>query len=178
MNKKKILIWEMAGMAFIFLLGALFHFIYEMSGYLKPIAVIGAVNESTWEHIKIGFWPAFIFGIIEFFSFGRKIKAFLFAKSISYLVIAFLIPGLFYLYIFITGENNLAVDILIFLIAIIVAQLASYKIISGRRYHAWMQVIGIILLIIEVLAFSLLTYYPPRFELFRDPIYGKFGIMK
>ncbi len=178
MRKKRILIWEMAGMVFIFLVGALFHFIYEMSGYLKPIAVIGAVNESTWEHIKIGFWPAFIFGIIEFFAFGRKIKAFLFAKSISYLVIAFLIPALFYLYIFITGENNLVADILIFSIAIVVAQLTSYRIISGRRYHAWMQVIGIILLIIEVLAFSLFSYYPPRWELFRDPISGKFGIME
>ena len=34
-------------------LGALLHFLYELSGCNKVVAIFAAVNESTWEHIKI-----------------------------------------------------------------------------------------------------------------------------
>ena len=50
------------------------------------MAVISGVNESTWEHFKIGFWPAFIWAFFEFFVFGRKTKNFFFAKGISFLL--------------------------------------------------------------------------------------------
>ncbi len=178
MKKRNILIWELFGIIFILLFGGLFHFIYELSGYSKIIAIFGAVNESTWEHIKIGFWPAFIFGLIEYIAFGRKIKTFIFAKSISFILIIILIPAIFYLYIFIAGENYLLFDILIFIISVIVAQIFSYRLIVMERYHISIQIIGIILLLCQLLAFSIFTSYPPRNELFRDPIYKEFGIIE
>jgi len=40
-------------------LGSLFHFIYEWSNCLSVVGIIGAVNESVWEHLKILLWPMF-----------------------------------------------------------------------------------------------------------------------
>jgi len=82
LERKQVLIGEIAGIFFIFLFGALFHFIYELSGKAAFVAIMGAANESTWEHIKIGFWPAFIFAVIEFFVFGKRIRSFFFAKAV------------------------------------------------------------------------------------------------
>ena len=36
----------------------------------------GAVN-STWEHLKLIFWPMFLFGIVEYIAYGRKTPGFL-----------------------------------------------------------------------------------------------------
>src|SRR5665811_229847 len=128
MNNKKIIGWEIFGILFIFLLGAFFHFIYEISGFLKPIALIGAVNESVWEHLKIGFWPAFIWAIIEFFAFGKRTKSFLFAKGIAFTMSALLITGIFYI-TKAAGIESLPVDIVNFFVSIVIAQIISYRLI-------------------------------------------------
>ena len=93
MDRKKILSWEMWGILFITLAGSLLHFTFELSGKWLPMAVISGVNESTWEHFKIGFWPAFIWAFLEFFVFGRKAKNFFFAKGISCLTAPLVIAG-------------------------------------------------------------------------------------
>jgi len=80
---RRILIFHILGAIFTIILGSFFHFIYELSGFFKPVALIGAVNESTWEHLKIGFWPAFLFTTIEYFAYGKKNKNFCFAKAIN-----------------------------------------------------------------------------------------------
>lgn len=41
-------------------LGALLHFLYELSGCNKVVAIFAAVNESTWEHIKICLTPTIL----------------------------------------------------------------------------------------------------------------------
>ena len=49
--KKSILLWELAGIIFIVVLGSVLHFAFEWSGRWTPIAPIAAVNESVWEHL-------------------------------------------------------------------------------------------------------------------------------
>jgi len=53
--KRKILIWEISGFFFILLTGTFLHFIFELSSFWRPAALFGAVNESTWEHLKMVF---------------------------------------------------------------------------------------------------------------------------
>ena len=56
-------------LAFIFigLLGSLGHFFYEWSGNNKIIGYFFATNESTWEHLKLLFFPTVIYSVIEYF---------------------------------------------------------------------------------------------------------------
>ncbi len=176
-DRKKIIKWEMFGILFIFLLGALLHFVFELSGGLKFVALIGAVNESVWEHLKIGFWPAFIWAIIEFFVFGKRTRNFLIAKGTSFTLIALLITGIYYLAVAF-GIENLAVDIGNFFISIVIAQVVSYRIILVQRYYKVLNVIGVILIAANIIGFSLLSYFPPKCPIFKDPVTGGYGIVE
>lgn len=178
MNRKNILTWEMLGILFIFSAGALLHFTFELSGEWRPMAIISGVNESVWEHFKIGFWPAFAWGIIEFFAFGRKTKNFFFAKGISFLVLPAVIAVLFYGYTIIFKIESLAIDIIIFFIAIAVAQIVSYRLMLMKEKKQVLNIIGIVLILINVILFSLLSYFPPHWAIFKDPVTGGYGIVE
>ena len=47
------------------LLGSFLHFTYDLSNHNKTVALFSAVNESTWEHIKLGLTPYFIWTVID-----------------------------------------------------------------------------------------------------------------
>ena len=81
----------------ISVVGTLFHFLYDWSNHNKIIGLFAAVNESTWEHIKIALTPTLLWGVIDGLLYGMNPNYFL-AKSMSLLAMIFLIPILFYLY--------------------------------------------------------------------------------
>ncbi len=89
-----------------------------------------------------------------------------------------LITGLFYGYTILTGLESLAIDISIFFVAIAVAQIISYRIMIIKRYHRVLNVIGVILILANLVAFSLLSYFPPKCPIFLDPVSGGYGIVK
>ena len=51
--QKRLLRWELIGFAFTGAVGTLLHFVYEWTGGNPLIAAFCAVNESTWEHMKL-----------------------------------------------------------------------------------------------------------------------------
>ena len=64
--KKRLLVWETSGVLFIAVFGTSLHFAFELSNFWKPVAIIAAVNESVWEHLKMVFWPGLIFSLLEY----------------------------------------------------------------------------------------------------------------
>ena len=52
---------------FSVLTGFVGHFLYKFSNENKIVALFFAVNESTWEHIKIGLTPLFLSTFIDAF---------------------------------------------------------------------------------------------------------------
>ena len=54
----------------ISLVGTLLHFLYDISKHNKFVGIFAAVNESTWEHIKIALTPTFIWGLIDGYIYG------------------------------------------------------------------------------------------------------------
>ena len=107
---------------FISVIGTLLHFMYEWSGHNKVISLFVAVNESTWEHIKIALTPTFIWALYDGAVYGLNPNYFE-AKALSILVIIVLIPLLFYAYQLITKKAILAIDITIFYLTIIISNL-------------------------------------------------------
>jgi hypothetical protein len=178
MVRKKILLLEISGILFIFLFGALLHFTFKLSNGWTPMAVISAVNESVWEHFKIGFWPSFIWAIIEFFVFGKKAKNFFFAKGMSFLIIPAIIAALFYGYTLIFKIESLVLDIVIFFIAIAVSQIVGYRLMLIRERKLYLNIIGGILIIINIILFSFFSFFPLECSIFKDPITGGYGIVE
>jgi hypothetical protein len=173
--KKTILKWELIGIAFIVLLGSMLHFVFAWSGEWRPLALITAVNESVWEHLKLGFWPAFFYFIVECKYIRKSTNNFFIAKAIGIYLIPITITVLFYLYTAFVGDILVA-DLIIFVLAIIIGQLVSYKILTARPLPVWTSRLGLLLLVLLVIAFGTLTYYPPQLPIFRDPISGGYGI--
>jgi hypothetical protein len=127
--KNIVLRWELQGIIFVFLLGALLHFVFEWSGESRIVGLIASVNESVWEHFKQGFWPMCIYGAIEYKFLRGRTNNFFTAKALAVYLIPTITGLVFYGYTAIIGKEILIVDILIFLVAIIIGQLTSYKIL-------------------------------------------------
>ena len=49
--------YTIAGILFTAIAGTLLHFAYEYSMENPLVAMFAPVNESTWEHMKLLFWP-------------------------------------------------------------------------------------------------------------------------
>ena len=81
----------------IFALGSLFHFVYDWSHQNKIVGLFGAVNESTWEHVKIALTATFLWSFYDGFFYGAMPNYF-FAKLFCLLTIVIAIPLIFYVY--------------------------------------------------------------------------------
>lgn len=175
--KKPVLVWEIIGMLFIILLGSFLHFAFELSGEFIPLAGIAAVNESTFEHLKLGFWPALFFGLIEYNFIKDSANNFLVAKFVSASLIPLSIIGLFYLYSTILGTDLFILDILIFIVSVIIGQIGSYKVLKSNKLDSKWTKISIVGLVILLIIFPLFTFYPPQMFIFQDPVSGGYGII-
>jgi hypothetical protein len=176
MDNKKIFQWELVGFIFTVIIGSLLHFCFEWSGSFKPLAIICAVNESVWEHLKLGFWPFLIFSIIEYFAFGKENANFWIAKAVGLFIIPITITLGFYLYTSILGTHNLIIDIGLFILSILLAYTASYKILTSKKVYSNFSKASIGFIIIATILFSLLSYFPPKLNIFKDSQTGSYGI--
>ncbi|MDF2880331.1 MAG: hypothetical protein K0R54_888 [Clostridiaceae bacterium] len=104
----KIFLWESFGVIFISSIGAILHFTYECSHEYKPLPLISAVNESTWEHLKIAFWPTLIYSILEYIPLSKITNNFIISKAACMIVIPISIIILFYSYTKVLGRNFLS----------------------------------------------------------------------
>lgn len=178
MNRKSIRKWEIAGFFIITLLGSALHFCYEWSGGFRPLALFCAVNESVWEHLKMGFWPALFFAMIEYFAFGKKNKNFWVAKTAALYTIPIIITSVFYLLKALMGKHAVWIDIALFIVSILISQYISYMTITSFRDYSKFSTAALILLVILTAAFSLFTFFPPKLDLFKNPQTGGYGIPK
>ena len=176
--KKPILKWELIGIAVIASVGAVLHFAFEWSGELRPIGIFAAVNESVWEHLKLTYWPALIYAAIEYRKLQNLTDNFTVAKTAGLYVMPAAIIALFYAYTAITGSDNLAADITIFVVAVALGQLTSYKILTLPRLSRRFYILAIIGAVALGTIFALFTFYPPQIPIFLDPVTDTYGIPK
>ena len=158
----------------ISILGTLFHFLYDISKHNKVVGLFAAVNESTWEHIKIALTPTILWSIYDGYIYGRNPNYFT-AKLSSLLILITFIPTIFYLYKYFTNKPIIIVDILIFYIAIILSQFSFYSIIKLQTLGFATNYLSCISIFIVFFFFFVLTLLPIKSFIFKDPITNKFG---
>ena len=173
--RKYVLKWEISGIVFVFLLGALLHFVFEWSGESGIVGLFASVNESVWEHFKQGFWPMCLYAAIEYRFLRGRVNDFLTAKAVAVYIIPIITGLVFYGYTAIIGEEILIVDILIFLVAIVVGQLTSYRIMTSVKLPRYTNVVSLIFIILLALILMLFTLHPPHLPIFLDAR-GFYGI--
>ena len=168
--RKKFYFWEICAGIFICIVGSLMHFVYFWSGSIPWIGTFAAVNESTWEHLKLAFWPALLFAIFEFFFIRYAVNNYWIAKATSLFVTSISIVVLFYTYSGIIGSNYLFIDIAIFVIAVVIGEIVCYRIFKKNKFTSLISTfIAILAILLLATCFIVFTSYPPDVPLFIPP---------
>ena len=168
--------WQLTGILVISVAGSLLHFAFEWSGRLLPVALIAAVNESVWEHLKLAFWPSIIFTALEYQFIREYVKNFLTAVTAGLCLTPIVIISVFYSYTSLIGRSILTIDISTFVVAIALGQLTAYLIMRQKELPDIIKNVSLAALATLILAFLLFTYYPPQYPLFQDSRNGEYGI--
>ena len=169
--------WELLGVVVILLTGSALHFLFAWSGYWKPIAWLAAVNESTWEHLKMAFWPGIGWALVGYGVFGKAVHNYWFGKALGLLCMPVIIVGVFYGYTALLGTHNFLFDIFLFLLAVSVGQFVSYRLYLAPELGVPLQWLGILMVAGMLLAFVIFTYLPPHVFLFEHVATHEYGIL-
>ncbi len=173
--KRSIVLWQIIGFFAVSVLGTLLHFLYDLSG-LTFTALFSAVNESTWEHMKLLFFPMFFFAAVECFCIALPYGSFWCIKLSGTLLGLLLIPVLFYSLNGIFGTTPDWVNITIFFIAVLVSFIYETKQFKKETAECKYNAPAFYALCLIAVSFFIFTFMPPQIPLFQDPIDGGFGL--
>ena len=166
--KEKIKKFHFISFIIVSILGTLLHFTYEWSGENTFVGFFSAVNESTWEHLKLTFFPMLLTTVIGYFYIGKENEKYICGRTKGILAGIIFIISFFYTYTGVLGENIAIIDIASFFIGVIIAELVSYNIINLENYNC-NKTISILSLILLFICFIIFTYNAPNLGIFKDP---------
>ncbi len=173
--KKSINLWSLVGFAVTSFLGTILHFLYDWLGKASIVAPFSSVNESTWEHMKLLYWPMFIFAIVQGIYFTKR-NDFWCVKLKSMLLGLCLIPFLFYTYNGAIGKSPDWINIVIFFVSAGISYLYEARQFQKEDPSCKYPKISIFLLSLIGSLFIIFTFFPIKLPIFQDPISGAYGI--
>lgn len=167
-------IWLIEGLV-ISILGCILHFTYAWSHQNKFVAIFSAVNESTWEHIKLALSGIFACTLVDVWLLGDN-PNYWFCKSISFLVPILMIPAIFYGYTAFTKRPILAIDISSFVVASFASTLTFTSLMQLAPMGLAGSIMSMLITVVVLALYLSWTRFPIHGNrLFRDPITGKYG---
>ncbi len=173
--KRSIGLWQLMGFAVTSLGGTLLHFLYGWLGGAMWIAPFSGVNESTWEHMKLLFWPMFLFAIVQSFFF-RDRADFWCVKLRGILLGIILIPVLFYTYNGVIGKSPDWLNIAIFFVSAAIAYLNETRRFNRETTSCKNPKLALGLCCAIAILFAVFTFATPELGIFKDPLTGTYGI--
>ena len=173
--KHSIGIWQLMGVALTSFFGTILHFLYDWLGQARWIAPFSGVNESTWEHMKLLFWPMFIYSVVQSLFFGER-QDFWCVKLRGILFGLILIPVIFYTYNGVIGKSADWINIAIFFISAAAVYIYETRQFNNQRIACKSQGFAFFSLCIIAALFVVFTFFTPQIGVFKDPVTQKFGI--
>ena len=174
--KKLLSHWQTGGFIFTGIAGTLLHFLYDWSDQSVFVALFSAVNESIWEHMKLLFFPMFIFSLIEYKVWGKEYEKFWCVKLAGAVTGLLIIPALYYTYTGVFGVNADWFNIAIFFIAAGAAYHIETVLFKKMNIFCKSQTTAFAVLCIIGLMFIVFTFVQPKIPLFTDPVTGTYGM--
>ncbi len=173
--KHKVVLWQSLGFVSVLICGTLLHFLYVWTDS-KFVALFSAVNESTWEHMKLVFFPMFVFSVAENFLIGKSFKSFWCIKLQSIILSLVLVPMLFYTLNGVFGTTPGWANIGIFIVSVAVGFLYEFNELEWGCSVKGFSKLSLFVLFVIMLLFFVFTFYAPNIPIFLDPITGSCGI--
>lgn len=148
-------------------LGIVSHFVYKWTGNNFFVGLFFPVNESTWEHLKLLFFPMLAYALLGGKRIEEEYPCIYNAMFSGILVGLLLIPTLFYTYTGILGFNIGWVNIAVYVICVIISYIVVYKRAEDCKGKDSMLLRYVMYGLI--VAFMVFTVYPPGIGLFQAP---------
>lgn len=174
--KKSLKLWQIGGFVFTGIAGVLLHFLYDWTKQSIIVAPFSAVNESIWEHMKLLFFPMFIFALAEYKFIGRNFESFWCAKLVGTITGLLLIPIIYYTYTGVFGVNADWFNIIIFFIAAGTAYCLENLLLKNKLNFCKSPFIAFVILCLVAVLFVVTTFVQPKIPLFQDMTTGNYGI--
>jgi hypothetical protein len=166
---------HVTGFFVLVFLGTLFHFVYDWSGSNPMIAWIFPVNESVWEHLKLGPWAVIVYAAFEFIVLKFRPNNFLAGKAVGMVVLNLTILVIYYMYTTLAGRNILWLDISSFVIGAALCQVTAFRFSLSENKTNW-NIVGGLSILFLIIAFAFFTVYPAQQNIFKDQNTGIYGI--
>lgn len=173
--KHSISYWQVAGFLFTSIVGTFLHFLFGLSGRSVIAAIFSVVNESIWEHMKLIYYPMFLFTLIEYRFEGKEHNSFWCIKLVGILLGLTLIPVLYYTYSGISGTSVDWLNITIFFLSAGAAFWVEDKLFQRENNCCLSSRTSFILICLIGVVFTVLTFYTPEIPFFKDPVNGSYG---
>lgn len=163
---KSLKTWTTAGFFFLLIFGSALHFFYAWSGNSKLVGLVAPVNESVWEHFKMGYWALVLFAAIEYHFVKNKVNNFFLAKLVGIISLELSIAIVFYSYTAVMGRDMLVFDIGSYVVGAGVCQSLAYRLYIEKPGGRQQEILSLLCLAVIGLAIMILTYYPPDWPIF------------
>ena len=173
--KQRSILWQAAGFALVTFGGTILHFSYDWTGGNILVSPFSGVNESTWEHMKLLFWPLFLFAMVQR-PFFRDQKNYWCVKMVETLLGLALIPVLFYTYNGVFGKSPDWINIAIFYISAAMVFLFEWWAFKNDRLQCKHPRLAVTAICLIGVLFVVFTFATPEIPLFQDPLTGTYGI--
>ncbi len=173
--KKTLFFWQTLGFIFTGILGAVLHFLFDWTNQSIIVALFSAVNESVWEHMKLLFFPMFVFAVIENLYIGKDYKSFWCVKLMGIMLGIALIPILYYTINGIFGSTPDFVNIAIFYVASAISYVVETRLMKKDIVNCKSPKKALAILALSAVVFAALTFIPPQIPLFQDPVTNTYG---
>ena len=168
--RRRLFFWELAGFLSTLGLGALLAQVYRWSGGNSLAAAFSAVNGSTWEHMKLLFFPAFLFSVAQACTMGRNYPNFLAVRAVSILAGLAGIPVLYYTCTGIAGRSAPWVYGAVFVLADLGLFCLDGRLLrKGSMAAPWQQVLGLLVLWALAFCFVWCSFRPGELGVWRAP---------
>ncbi len=169
MLKEKAFWGSVIGFFAVCIVGTVWHFVYDWTGQNAIVGAFAPINESVWEHLKLLFFPAMLYTIGEYFFYGKKIPGFLFSRFVGILVGLIFIPVMFYAYSIPLGKSVVFLDVLIFIVAVAICYIVSFRRIQKDKDTCPSRNIAAIILFVGFSAlFVGFSFFTPNAPIFKE----------
>ncbi len=173
--KRDLSLWQFAGFVVTSLGGTLLHFLYDWTDQSILIAPFSGVNESTWEHMKLLFFPMFLFALVQS-RFFKEYAGFWCVKLMGLVTGLVSIPVLFYTYNGVLGRSPDWINITIFFIAAAAAFILETRLFKKESLRCKRPRLAFAAICLIGVLFVVFTFVTPPLPVFQDPLTKTYGI--
>ena len=147
--------------------GVIGHFVYEWSGNDFLAGLFFPVNESTWEHMKLLFFPMLAYALFGGKKLEGRYPGIYHGMFTGILAGLAMIPALFYTYTGILGFDVAWANIAVFVVSVLKAYIVACRTTEecARKETRLLRYMMYAL----ILAFMVFTVYPPKLGIFQSP---------